>query len=76
MFTIDPPPRSCIPGSTACVTASVPIRFTPITRSHISGVEWTKNPNASVPALFTRMSMSPICPTAALIDSFERTSSS
>ena len=33
-LTIEPPPRSCIAGSTAWVTASTPRRLTPSTKSH------------------------------------------
>src|SRR5829696_6476990 len=57
MLTIRPYPASCIPGSAACVQLRTPFRFTAITFSHCSGVVSVKNPNSSVPALLTRMSI-------------------
>src|SRR5438045_3313738 len=79
-FTIRPRRRSCMPGNTACVTAITPRKFTPSTRSHIASSVFTKKPNSSYPALFTRMSIEPsssvAAATAAAIESPSRTSSS
>ena len=75
-----PAPRSCMPGSTACVTASTPRRFTAITRSHMVLGRRTKKSSSAMPALFTSTSIGPssasTAATAARADSVERTSSS
>src|SRR4051812_4748305 len=66
-----------MPGSAAYVQFRTPRRFTSITFSHCSGVVWEKNPNSSVPALFTRMSIGALAlSTAACAEPRSVTSSS
>ena len=64
-MTIAPRPRFCMPSSTAWVTAIVPRRLTPSTKSHSASSVLTKNAKRSVPALLTSTSIGPSASSAA-----------
>src|SRR5437588_586836 len=62
---MEPPPRSCMEGSTAWVTARTPRRLTPSTTSHMSSSVAVNQPKRSVPALLTTISSGPTASAAA-----------
>ena len=65
VFTIAPPPRSIIPGTTYFIPSQTPLRLTAITRSKSSsGYSVSGATPPSMPALLKKTSIAPNCSVA------------